>query len=319
MRNNRNNNRDRKEENKIEITKTMKVLRSEELLSFLLSKLNTSRNNVKTLLSNHQVLVNGSVVTQFNLMLVHDDEVKISKRPVHTNDEPKAKRVRQKPIEIIYEDDDFLAINKPHGLLSVESDKEKENAYNYALMYLQSFDKRLRPFILHRIDKETSGVLVFAKNEFIHSKLRMNWNDLVRTREYYAVVEGKLEKKHDILKMYLKENENNLVYETKDKNGQLAITEYQVLKESNDYSLVKCLIATGRKNQIRVAFKSLGHPIVGDEKYGFTKNPLNRLGLHASKLEFFHPDTEELISFEAKCPNTFFSLFNSKKEKKDRR
>ncbi len=316
MRNNRFNNKDKKEEKKIEITKTMKVLRSEELLSFLLSKLNTSRNNVKTLLSNHQVLVNGSVVTQFNLMLVHDDEVKIAKRPQYVKEEPKTKKARPKPIEIIYEDDDFLAINKPHGLLSIESDKERENAYNYALIYLQSFDKRLRPFILHRIDKETSGVLVFAKNEFIHSKLRMNWNDLVKTREYYAVVEGNLPKKHDVIKMYLKENENNLVYETKDHNGQLAITEYEVLRENSDYSLVRCLISTGRKNQIRVAFKSLGHPIVGDDKYGFNKNPLNRLGLHASKLEFVHPDTSELISFEAKCPNTFFSLFNKKEKKK---
>ncbi len=305
-------------EQKIEITKTMKVLRSEELLAFLLSKLNTSRNNVKTLLSNHQVLVNGSVVTQFNLMLTHDDEVKIAKRPVQMegrkNNKEKVSRI--KPIEIIYEDDDFLAINKPNGLLSIESDKERENAYNYALMYLQSIDKRLRPFILHRIDKETSGVLVFAKNEIIHSKLRMNWNDLVKTREYYAVIEGKLEKKHDVLKMYLKENENNIVYETKDKSEKLAITEYDVIKESNDYSLVKCNIKTGRKNQIRVAFKTLGHPIVGDEKYGFTKNPLNRLGLHASKLEFIHPDTNELISLEAKCPNTFFSLFNKKDKKK---
>ena len=299
-------------EKKIEITKTMKVLRSEELLSFLLSKLNTSRNNVKMLLSNHQVLVNGSVVTQFNLMLVHDDEVKIAKHPVAVKTEAKPKMKRIKPIEIIYEDDEFLAINKPNGLLSVESDKERENAYNYALMYLQSIDKRLRPFILHRIDKETSGVLVFAKNEYIHSKLKMNWNDLVKVREYYAVVEGKLPKKHDILKMYLKENENNLVYETQDRTGHLAITEYEVLKESNDYSLVRCLIQTGRKNQIRVAFKTLGHPIVGDDKYGFNKNPLNRLGLHASKLEFVHPDTNELMKFEAKCPNTFFSLFNKK-------
>ena len=194
--------------------------------------------------------------------------------------------------------------------------RARENAYNYALMYLQNIDKRLRPFILHRIDKETSGVLVFAKNEFIHSKLKMNWNDLVKKREYYAIVEGKLEKKHDILKMYLKENENNLVYETKDRNGSLAITEYEVIKENNDYSVVKCDIKTGRKNQIRVAFKTIGHPIVGDEKYGFTKNPLKRLGLHASKLEFVHPDSLELFSFEAKCPNTFFSLFNKKDKMK---
>ncbi len=303
------NNNYKEKTKKIEITKTMKVLKSEELLSFLLSKLNTSRNNVKMLLSNHQILVNGSVVTQYNLILVHDDEVKIAKYPVK-EETLKTKKIKQKPIEIIYEDDEFLAINKPNGLLSVESDKERKNAYDYALSYMQSFDKTKRPFILHRIDKETSGVLVFAKNEKLHSKLKMHWNELVKTRQYYAVIEGKLPKKHDIIKMYLKENENNIVYESNDKSGHLAITEYEVLKENNEYSLVKCLIYTGRKNQIRVAFKSLGHPIVGDDKYGFNKNPFNRLGLHASKLEFIHPDTKELITFEAKCPNIFFSLFN---------
>lgn len=299
------------QEPKIEITAIYKVNRSEELLSFLLTKCKTSRNNVKSLLTNRQVLVNGSVVSQYNLMLAKDDEIKISKRPVSAEQKPGVRREKRKfyTFNILYEDDDFIAVDKPVGLLSVESDKESECAFNYVLEYLQQKNKALRPYILHRIDKETSGVLIFAKNVKIHSMLRMNWNSYVELREYYAVVEGRLEKKSDTISSYLKENSNNLVYSTNDPSGQKAITHYTVKKESNEFSLLKVAIDTGRKNQIRVHMNSLGHPIVGDDKYGHTKNPLKRLGLHASKLEFKHPITKELISIEAPVPRIFYGLF----------
>lgn len=299
------------QEPKIEITAIYKVNRSEELLSFLLTKCKTSRNNVKSLLTNRQVLVNGSVVSQYNLMLAKDDEIKISKRPVSAEQKPGVRREKRKfyTFNVLYEDDDFIAVDKPVGLLSVESDKESECAFNYVLEYLQQKNKALRPYILHRIDKETSGVLIFAKNVKIHSMLRMNWNSYVELREYYAVVEGRLEKKSDTISSYLKENSNNLVYSTNDPSGQKAITHYTVKKESNEFSLLKVAIDTGRKNQIRVHMNSLGHPIVGDDKYGHTKNPLKRLGLHASKLEFKHPITKELISIEAPVPRIFYGLF----------
>lgn len=299
-------------EPKIEITAIYKVNRSEELLSFLLSKCKTSRNNVKSLLSNHQVLINGSPVSQFNLILAKDDEVKITKKPVRIENQENS-RVKKKKFysfNILYEDDDFIAIDKPSGLLSVESDKETECAFNYVLGYLQQKNKALRPFILHRIDKETSGVLVFAKNVKIHSMLRLNWNEYVQTRQYYAVIEGNLEKKSDTIISYLKENQNNLVYSTNDPSGQKAITHYTVKKESKEFSLLQVSIDTGRKNQIRLHMQDLGHPIVGDEKYGYTKNPLKRLGLHASKLEFIHPITKELISISAPVPKIFYGLFN---------
>lgn len=310
MRRNSNNKKLNKEE-KIEITAIYKVNRSDELLSFLLAKCNTSRNNVKMLLSNHQVLVNGSVVTQYNLMLAKDDEVKISKKPILTNQKSNSPKPKRKffSIDIIYEDSDFIAIDKPQGLLSVESDKERECAFNYVLEYLQAKNKALRPFILHRIDKETSGVLVFAKNVKIHSMLRLNWNDYVKTREYHAVVEGVLENKEDTITSYLMENSNNLVYSTQNPSGQKAITNYKVIKQSQEFSLLRVNILTGRKNQIRVHMQDLSHPIVGDDKYGHTKNPLKRLGLHASKLEFVHPITNELIEIKAKVPNIFYGLF----------
>lgn len=310
MRRNSNNKKFNKEE-KIEITAIYKVNRSDELLTFLLAKCNTSRNNVKMLLSNHQVLVNGSVVTQYNLMLAKDDEVKISKKPILTNQKSNSPKPKRKffSIDIIYEDSDFIAIDKPQGLLSVESDKERECAFNYVLEYLQAKNKALRPFILHRIDKETSGVLVFAKNVKIHSMLRLNWNDYVKTREYHAVVEGVLENKEDTITSYLMENSNNLVYSTQNPSGQKAITNYKVIKQSQEFSLLRVNILTGRKNQIRVHMQDLSHPIVGDDKYGHTKNPLKRLGLHASKLEFVHPITNELIEIRAKVPNIFHGLF----------
>lgn len=308
-------------------TAVYKVNHSDELLEFLLRKCNTSRNNVKSLLVRKQVLVNGRVVTQYNFMLAKDDEVKLSKRPVkdgvaatQPTKTARGAKVAAKPnfslrdIKIIYESDDLVAIDKPAGLLSVESDKEHECAYGYITDHLQRQDKNARAFVLHRIDKETSGVLLFAKDIKLHSMLKMHWNEQVQTREYYAVVEGTLEKKSDTLTTYLKENVNNLVYATSDPTGQKAVTHYEVLKENGQYSLLRVKIDTGRKNQIRVHMQTLDHPVVGDDKYGkkqdgtFVKNPLERLGLHASALEFIHPVTKELITIRAGVPAAFRAL-----------
>ena len=304
-------------------TAIYKVQRSDTLLEFLLRKCGTSRNNVKALLVRKQVLVNGSVVTQYDFPLAKDDEVKLSKRPLKESKtvskptEKKAARPRVQ-LKVIYEDDDFIAIDKPAGLLSVESDKEKECAYAYLLQAMQEENKNSRPFQLHRIDKETSGVLVFAKNIKIHSMLKMHWNELVQTREYVAVVDGILEEKSGTITNYLKENVNNVVYATNDPSGQKAVTHYEVTREHAHglYSLLRVKIDTGRKNQIRVHLRDLDHPIIGDDKYGkkqdgtFVKNPIERLGLHASRLEFIHPVTKEVITINAGMPMSFRNLFN---------
>jgi RluA family pseudouridine synthase len=292
-----------------------KVNHSDELLEFLLRKCNTSRNNVKSYLSRGQVLVNGSLVTQFNFVLAKDDEVEITKNANRV--EAAEKRLQSKttarpvrlPFPILFENDEFIAVDKPAGLLSVESDKQTECAFGYVMKYLRSQSKTARPFILHRIDKETSGVLIFAKDVKIHSMLKLKWNELVTAREYYAVAEGTFEKKSDTVVSYLKENANNLVYVTQDKTAQKAVTNYEVVKENAEYSLVKVNIETGRKNQIRVQMQALGHPIVGDDKYGFTKDPLKRLGLHASKLEFTHPVSGETVTIRSTVPATFWGLF----------
>ena len=301
----------------IQYTATYKVNRSDTLLEFLLRKCNTSRNNVKSLLARRQIVVNGMAVTQFDFPLAKDDEVKIAKTSVQGTvpqaQKQSVKRERapkqRQTIKIIYEDDDFIAIDKPVGLLSVESDKDAESAYSYLSEYLGAQNKNARPFVLHRIDKETSGVLVFAKNAKIHSMLKMHWNELVTLREYYAVVEGVPEKAEDTLVSYLKENKNNLVYATKDPSGQKAVTRYNVVAANEQYALLRTQIETGRKNQIRVQMKEIGHGVVGDEKYGHSRNPLKRLGLHASKLCFTHPVTKAEICIAASVPREFRALF----------
>jgi len=306
---NKKNNYDNKP--KIEYTYIFKVKKTDELLSFLLEKLNTSRNNVKSLLSNHQVLVNGSVVSQYNLLLAKEDEVKISKKPIIENNKRAHEPKKRAPkIDILYEDDDFFAINKPAGLLSVESDKDNESAFSYVLAYMQSINKQLRPFVIHRIDKETSGVLVFAKSPVIQSKLRLNWNDFVIKREYYAVVKGKMPKKNDTIICNLLEDENNMVF-VSNRDGQNSITHYEVLKEKDGLSLLRVLIDTGRKNQIRVVLNHLGNPICGDDKYD-ERGSFKRLMLHASNLSFKHPLNDKIIKIESKVPGTFLSLFQNK-------
>lgn len=296
-------------------TATYKVQRSDSLLEFLLRKCNTSRNNVKNLLVRKQVLVNGSVVTQYDFPLAKDDEVKLAKSPVRESEQVKRTLVKKSvrpQMKIIYEDDDLIAVDKPCGLLSVENEKEQECAYGYVVEYLKAQGKNIRPYILHRIDKETSGVLVFAKNIKLHSMLKMAWNELITLREYVAVAEGVFEKKEDTIVSYLKENVNKLMYSTNDIKGQKAVTHFEVMKESAHYSMLRVRIDTGRKNQIRVHMQDIEHPIVGDDKYGHTKNPLNRLGLHASKLAFTHPITKQVITLQAPIPSCFHTLFAKK-------
>ena len=290
------------------ILKTFKVSQQTPLLEFLYAKItNESRNNVKKYLSNHQVLVNGTCITQFNFLVYKEDLVQISKNPVKNVKKENVK------LDIIYEDDELIAINKPSGLLSIESDSEKNNtAYRMLTDYVQKKDKQARIFVVHRIDKDTSGVLVVAKNEKIKNTLQHKWQEIVSKREYIAICEGKFKEKSGTVKSYLKENVNHLMYSSNDKSGQYSVTHYKVLKENARYSMVDVCIDSGRKNQIRVHMGDLNHKVVGDEKYGPVSNPIGRLGLHAYVLEFTHPVTKKVMVFKAKVPEIFNSLFPKK-------
>lgn len=284
--------------------KEFKVHEECELLEFLFLKFpNLSRNAVKSILSGHFVSVNGAPVSQFNLKLSKDDVVIVSKQRI-------TKKNRQ-DLPIIFENDEFIVINKPSGLLTIPSDNEKgRTAYRMVNDYIQQKDKHNRIFVVHRLDEDTSGVLMFAKNPKIKDLLQKNWSEIVLERGYYAVVEGKMEKKEQTLVNYLKENSLNLMYVTNDKiKGKKCITQYKVLKSNEKYSLLDVNIDTGRKNQIRVQLGHINHYVIGDDKYGEPADPLKRLGLHAYKLKFVHPVTKKLFEFKTGLPKEFETLF----------
>lgn len=285
--------------------KEYKVTKECELLEFLLETFKSqSRNSVKSLLSSHRVSVDGAPVSQFNFKLYPEDTIIISNSPI--------KKKTRSRLPIIYEDDDLIVINKPSGLLSIASDNEKSStAYRMLSDYVQQKDKHNRVFVVHRLDEDTSGVFMIAKNVQIQQALQEHWNDIVKKRGYYAIVEGTMEKKSDTIKSYLKKNSQNLMYSSKKAgDGQLAITHYKVIKENKKYSLLDVNIDTGRKNQIRVHLGERGHYIIGDDKYGKPANPIKRLGLHAYELDFIHPFTGKLVKFTAPMPKEFSLLMD---------
>ncbi len=209
-------------------------------------------------------------------------------------------------LDIIYEDKELIVIDKKSHLLTIATEDEKINTlFHKVYEYEKKKNKNNKVFIVHRLDKDTSGIVIFAKNQKLKELLQNDWNNLAVNREYYAVVEGRVEKKSDTIKQYLKDTKTLKTIVTNKKDGKEAITHYEVIKASKNYSILKINIATGRKNQIRVALSSINHPIIGDKKYGSTKNPLRRVCLHANKLELIHPITKKHLIFEARIPQEF--------------
>ena len=283
--------------------KEFKVHGECELLEFLFSKFpKLSRNAVKSILSGHYVSVNGAPVSQYNLKLSKDDVVIVSKQRIS--------RKNRQDLPIIFENEEFIVINKPSGLLTIPNDNEKgRTAYRMVNDYVQQKDKHNRVFVVHRLDEDTSGVLMFAKNPKIKDILQKNWNDIVLERGYYAIVEGKMPKQQDTLVNYLAENSLNLMYVTSDKvKGKKCLTQYNVLKSNEKYSLLDVNIDTGRKNQIRVQLGHIGHHVIGDDKYGEPSDPIKRLGLHAYKLKFVHPVTKKIVEFKTDIPKEFSKI-----------
>lgn len=222
--------------------------------------------------------------------------------------------VKKKKLDILYEDKELLVINKPSGLLTIATDKKEDNTlYHKAREYVKKQNPKNKIFIVHRLDKDTSGIVVFAKSENIKLALQNNWDKLAIIREYIALVCGQPKEKKGQIKSYLKETKTFQVYSSQDKKGKLAITNYEVLKSNKEYSLIKINILTGRKNQIRVHMKDIGCPVVGDKKYEALKNPFRRLCLHANKLEIIHPFTHKKMVFETDIPLSFKKVFGDDK------
>lgn len=284
---------------------TFKVKEQNELMKFLIENLpNKNRNNIKSLLKNKQVLVDDAAISQFNHPLNPGQEVMITESRFSDKD--------MKGIKVVYEDEYLIAVEKASGILSIATDKEREKtAYNIVKNYVKSRNPLEKLFIVHRLDRETSGVMIFAKTEEMQQILQTNWQKMVLERTYVAVVEGKVEKNSDTIISYLKENSAFVTFSSdKEIEGsKKAVTHYTVLKRSKGFSLVEANIETGRKNQIRVHMQSLGHSVVGDKKYGATTNPLGRLGLHAKSIIFKHPKTGKILSFQTGIPAKFSGMF----------
>ena len=217
-----------------------------------------------------------------------------------------------KKIDIVYEDKEIIVVNKKSGLLCISTSKGEElTLYRMVSSYVKKSNPKLKVYIVHRLDKETSGIVIFAKNKNSKLILQNNWDKMVKKRGYVAIVEGNVEKEKGTIKSYLKETKTLFVYSTKEKVGKLAITKYRKVFGSNRYSLLDIEIKTGRKNQIRVHMKDIGHVIVGDKKYGSNVNPIRRMCLHANVLEFMHPKTKELMHFEVDIPDGFIKIISN--------
>lgn len=214
----------------------------------------------------------------------------------------------KKKLNILYEDKFMIIVNKPHNLLTISTEKEKvRTLYNYVYEYLKQKNKNNKVFIVHRLDKDTSGIVVFAKDEKTKFFLQDNWSNF--KRGYVAVVFGKVKKQKGVLKSYLEETKTHLTYSVSDKNGKLAITEYEKVLENKNYTMLSLNLKTGRKNQIRVQLNDMGNPIVGDKKYGIKKDPIRRMALVANYLEIIHPKTKEKIAIDIDIPTSFLTLF----------
>ena len=220
------------------------------------------------------------------------------------------KKYQPRGLSILHEDRDILVVDKASGLLTVGTERIRENTAYYLLNdYVRKGNpkSRHRVFIVHRLDRDTSGVIVFAKSEEAKRYLQSEWQEFQKT--YYAVVHGTLPEKEGLITSYLAENSAHKMYSVSDpRKGKLAKTKYRVLEESAAYSLLEIELLTGRKNQIRVHLSDKGCPVVGDKKYGKREKGIKRLMLHSASLTLMHPHSKETMAFAAKLPTCFESL-----------
>ncbi len=294
----------RKERKKrqVHIHKNFTVKRNEELLKYLIEIFNDqSRNTIKSYLAHRQIAVNGKTETLFSHMLKSGDNIRWSsigeQRP-----NPNHK------VKIVYEDDDIIVVDKKNGVLTMSTGKEGEQtAYSVMTEHVRRRHRDNRIFIVHRLDRDTSGLLLFAKSEEVQQILQYNWNENIISRTYVAVVEGEVGDKKGKVVSWLTENERSLKMQSSptDNGGKKAITNYELIKHNGKYSLIELNLETGRKNQIRVQMASIGYPIAGDKRYGAKSNPLGRLCLHARTISFMHPITREIMRFDTDIPKIF--------------
>ena len=294
------------------------ILRVEQdclLMDFLQAKMGgMAKASIKQLLSQRRVTVNNAIQTR------HDTPIRRGEIVVIASGRGNVE-LRHPKLRVVYEDDALIVVEKKNGLLTVpvKADSKETTVFSILKEYVREQSHRNTDHVVHRLDRETSGLLVFAKSPELQEYMRTYWRQLVTKRSYVALVEGKLEKNEGKITSWLTEDSRTALVSSSpvDNGGQLAITNYKVLKESalqtdeadlkTEYSLVELNLETGRTNQIRVHMASMGHPVVGDRKYGHgnESSPIDRLCLHARVLEFIHPMTEKKVRFEAPMPKEF--------------
>lgn len=287
---------------------TFKITEEAELLPYLISTIkDKARNKIKSLLTHKQIMVNGKIISQHNHSLKKGDEVAVSWDRAF-------KKISYQGVSIVFEDDDVIIVNKRSGFLSIGSKKErKQTVYQVLTSHIQKENPTARLFVVHRLDREASGLMVFAKSKAAQVELQDTWSSSFQKRKYLIITEGTITKDKDTITSYLTESKALIMHSGNNpKNAKKAITHYNVVKKNEFYSLLEATQDTERKNQVRVHLQSIGHPIIGDKKYGATENPINRVGLHAIKLVFQHPSTHKEVTFETKVPEDFLKVFRYK-------
>lgn len=285
-----------------------KVTESGDLMDFLEKTFQgKSRNSLKSWLTHRQISVDGVTVTKHNYQVQPGQSVGIQKGFV-------PQKTHYEGVKIVYEDPYIIVINKDSGMLSIATDPKSDEptAYNILREHVKISSSKNKIFVIHRLDRDTSGLMMFAKSEEIKQKIQHAWLDTVEERIYTVIVEGQVKDDSGTITSWLKENSAFMVYSSDvPDDGDLAITKYEVVSRGEKYTMLNASLETGRKNQIRVHMKDLGHPVIGDRKYGAAPSPIYRLGLHARVLKFIHPVTGKMLEFDTNVPRKFRYFMNN--------
>ncbi|MBN2175739.1 MAG: RluA family pseudouridine synthase [Bacteroidales bacterium] len=289
---------------------TIKVTENSPLMNFLQNHFpHQSRTTIKSILVHRQVSIDGRIITR------HDHQLQPG-QTVTVNWSRAPEEIRYPGLKIIFEDKYLIVIEKEAGMLSIATDKETmKTAYSILSSHVKKNGQKNKIFVVHRLDRETSGIMIFAKNQEVQQKLQERWSETIMERTYVAVAEGSFEKDKGTIINYLYESKALKMYITPDTAlGQKAVTHFRVMMKNDSYTLLEINLETGRKNQIRVHMQELGHSIIGDKKYGSTVNPVRRLGLHALIISFIHPESGKIMRFETPVPSIFLKLFRNPKK-----
>lgn len=280
------------------------VKESAPLLEYLLANVKESRSKIKATLQGRGIKVNGKCVTQFDFQLTPGMKVAVSKTKRNQ------RGFKSRYVKIVYEDRWLVVVEKNVGILSMAAGHSSLNVKAVLDDYFHKSRQSCRAHVVHRLDRDTSGLMVYAKDIDTEQILEHNWHDIVYDRRYVAVVSGEMEQDGGTVVNWLKDNKAYITYSSPvDNGGKYAVTHFHVLNRTTDHSLVEFKLETGRKNQIRVHSADMGHPVCGDVKYGNGDDPLHRLCLHAYMLCFTHPVTHERMEFETPIPTAFRLMF----------